>query len=118
MSDSSPLALITITARAMVVHLFEDLPSVDERESDVEQDDVDGGAAAQHLRRGDPVGRKRRLVAGRVERSSKDLAERCVVLDDEDVRVAFVGQQDPGPAVAPVTTVIVSVNVAGGLNAW
>jgi hypothetical protein len=103
----------------MVVHLLEDLPSIDKRESDVEQDDVDGGAAAQHLRCGDPVGRERRLVTGRVERSSKDLAERCVVLDDENVRAAFVGQQDPGPAgIAPGTTVIVSVNVAGGLNAW
>ena len=41
--------------------------------------------------------RERRLVAGRVERAGKDLAQRRVVLDHEDARRVLVAQQVPGP---------------------
>ena len=99
------------------VHVFEDLPTVDEGEADIEQDDVDRLRVSKHLRRRDPMGRQRRHVAGGVERIRKNFAQRRVVLDDQDAGLGLVAQQLPGPAgAAPEATVIVSENVAGGLK--
>src|SRR5580658_1774027 len=102
-----------------VVHLLENLPAIDKGKTDVEQDDIDGARFAKHLRRGDAVCSKRCLVAGRMQRTREDHATGRVVLDHEDVSSSLVGQQVPGPiAVVPGTTLIVSLNVSGGLKAW
>ena len=75
---------------------------------------------AKHLRGGDPVSRKRRRVAGRVERAGKDLAKRpCRPRRRGCARgCSSVNRCPVRPGRRPAATVIVSLKVAGGLNAW
>ena len=101
-SDSSPRAVSRMIARAPASQRADAahrLQAVDARQHEVEHHEV-GPARGRHLHRLDTVECHVRLVARPLQVAAHDLADRRLVVDDQDRAAGRIGAHGPSVAVA------------------